>query len=481
MQDPAPVKAEKRPTDAEHESHDNGQNTFFASLMFFQILILIIFAAKCDYPNGANNAKEIELYPMFQDVHVMIFIGFGFLMTFLRKYGYGAIGLNMMIAAITLQWQMTVGESIHQAMAGHSGDKIFLTPETLVKGDFAAGAVLISFGAVIGRVTPTQLTWMAMLEVLFYSVSEYLGAGELKAVDMGGSIFVHTFGAYFGLAVSWMMGAPEEDEEAQPSYRSDLFSMCGTIFLWMFWPSFNGALSDPTVAGSRQRILINTVLAISGSCVTTFAFSKWLGGGHFEMEHIQNATLAGGVAVGSSSDLVVGPWAAVLIGVIAGMISVVGYMYVSEWIQEKFGVWDTCGVHNLHGMPGIIGALGGAISASAAGTSSYGNNICTIFAGRCDANGVLLTTSRGTAAGQAWSQIGALAICLAISISCGMLTGSFLKAAFPAHKSEFQDHAHWEVPADYAFTGEEKRPLVRVNSNNKIVDPEEVEMGDMEV
>ena len=37
---------------------------------------------------------NINFYPMFQDVHVMIFVGFGFLMTFLKKYGYGSIGYN---------------------------------------------------------------------------------------------------------------------------------------------------------------------------------------------------------------------------------------------------------------------------------------------------------------------------------------------------------------------------------------------------
>jgi len=452
--------------------------------MFFQILILIIFAAKCDYPSAASSAEQIELYPMFQDVHVMIFIGFGFLMTFLRKYGYGAIGLNMMVAAVTLQWQMTVGESIHQALAGHGGDKIMLSPESLVKGDFAAGAILISFGAVIGRVTPTQLTWMAMLEVLFYAINEYIGAGSMAAVDMGGSIFVHTFGAYFGLGCSWMLGTVdgEDDEEATNSYHSDLFSMIGTIFLWMFWPSFNGALSNATAGGSRQRILINTVLAISGSCVTTFALSKYLGGGHFEMEHIQNATLAGGVAIGSSSDLVVGPAAAVLIGVIAGAISVCGYMYVSAFLKEKLGLEDTCGVHNLHGMPGILGGLGGVISAGAAGTSSYGNNICLIFAGRCDCDNAsppvckLKTTDRGTAGGQAGAQIGALCVTLAISIFSGLFVGWFLRVAFPAHTQAYQDKAHWDVPADYAYTGEERRPfLVEAAAKEDV----RVEMGEV--
>lgn len=40
----------------------------------------------------------------FQDVHVMIFVGFGFLMTFLKKYGFSSVGFNMLIAAFGLQW-----------------------------------------------------------------------------------------------------------------------------------------------------------------------------------------------------------------------------------------------------------------------------------------------------------------------------------------------------------------------------------------
>ncbi len=44
------------------------------------------------------------MHIVFQDVHVMMFIGFGFLMTFLKKYGYSAVALNFLIAAIVLQW-----------------------------------------------------------------------------------------------------------------------------------------------------------------------------------------------------------------------------------------------------------------------------------------------------------------------------------------------------------------------------------------
>lgn len=75
---------------------------------------------------------------------------------------------------------------------------------------------------------------------------------------------------------------------------------------------------------SKHRVVINTVLALCASGLTAMS-SSILFRGKFSMEDIQNATLAGGVAVGSSSDLVVGPWASLLIGMVAGLVSVAGF------------------------------------------------------------------------------------------------------------------------------------------------------------
>ena len=44
----------------------------------------------------------------------MIFVGFGFLMTFLKRYGFSSVGLNMLVAALVLQWgTLTAGWILH--------------------------------------------------------------------------------------------------------------------------------------------------------------------------------------------------------------------------------------------------------------------------------------------------------------------------------------------------------------------------------
>merc|ERR1711871_1369310 len=151
------------------------------------------------------------------------------------------------------------------------------------------------------------------------------------------------------------------------------------------------------------------------------------------MVSIQNATLAGGVAVGSSSDLVIEPWGALVVGLVAGAWSVIGYEKIQPFLSRCIGLDDTCGVHNLHGMPGIIGALGGAISAANAGTMAYGSSIGRVFPERAPSNATeaaLLGIEPGSdrsAQDQAAIQIAALAITLAFSIGGGLITGMIIK------------------------------------------------------
>ena len=79
------------------------------------------------------------------------------------------------------------------------------------------------------------------------------------------------------------------------------------------------------------------------------------------MEIILNATLAGGVGIGSSADFIKHPAIAMAIGLIAGILSSLGFKKIGPFLADKIGLSDTCGVHSLHGMPGLFGALVSAI------------------------------------------------------------------------------------------------------------------------
>lgn len=405
-----------------------------AHIVFLQVLMVFMFAFFADYADigGVNSTS----YTMFMDVHVMVFIGFGFLMTFMRRYSFSAVGFNMILACIAMQYSILIHGFFDHWWRNDWTSVIKLNTVTLITGDFAAACVLISFGAILGKARLNQLVVMLLLEIIFYTVNEKIGIKEYDAVDMGGSMFVHAFGAYFGLAVSYMITDNSKVESAGDrfvsSYMSDIFAMIGTLFLFVFWPSFNGAMAS---GAAQERVAINTVLSLSNSAVGAFLASRYFRPDHkLNMVDIQNATLAGGVAVGSSADLVIMPYAALTIGFVGGVVSVYGYVHIQPWLESK-GVHDTCGVHNLHGLPGVIGGVGGAISAATMSGSLYSTDAATAFPAMAEGR---------TKGEQGGYQAAALVTTIAIAIGGGLITGKVM-SLMPNDEVYGEDNENWSL------------------------------------
>jgi len=464
-----------------------GRDTFSIVGAIVQVALVIAFAICVDYNDSStSDSPARDFYGFFQDVHVMIFIGFGFLMTFLKKYSYGSVGYNMFISALVIQWATLINAWFHNAFSDHklsSDIKVDLT--TLITSDFAAGAVLITFGAVLGKVSRLQLLVIGLLEVIFYAINENIVAQHIKVTDVGGSMLVHMFGAYFGLAVARVIFQEKhnDNDDEGAVYHSDVFAMIGTIFLWMFWPSFNAGLLGP--GNQQQRAIVNTYYSLAACCMTTFIISPLVNKDRkLDMVHVQNATLAGGVAVGTCADLVILPWGAMVIGIVAGIISTLGYAYVTPFLSSKLHIHDTCGVHNLHGMPALLAGIAGAIAAAAASLDRYHFELYSIWSEMKPKEGTpawneavyyLRNTTKGlatstfhqaavqlnatiggpgtgrSAVDQGGHQFGAVCCTLAISIIGGALTGLIVKFLdAPTGVAIYNDEPFWEVGDGYS-------------------------------
>lgn len=103
----------------------------------------------------------------------------------------------------------------------------------MVTAEFAAATVLITYGAVLGKVSRLQLLVIGVLEIIFYAINELIAVEFLKFSDAGGSIIIHAFGAYFGLALSrtlYTKKALDSPKEGS-NYHSDLFAMIGEFLI----------------------------------------------------------------------------------------------------------------------------------------------------------------------------------------------------------------------------------------------------------
>lgn len=134
---------------------------------------------------------------MYMDVHVMVFVGFGFLMVFLKSYSWSAVGMNYVIAAWSLLVCILTGAFWHQVMkeyprSGIPFDKEPVDLKTLIfLSEFGSAAVLITFGALLGKCNFFQLWCLATIEVCFYSLNEAIIINVFYAIDVGGAMTIH--------------------------------------------------------------------------------------------------------------------------------------------------------------------------------------------------------------------------------------------------------------------------------------------------
>lgn len=108
-----------------------------------------------------------------------------------RRYGYSAIGYTLLISALVVQWSIPLQGIVE--FEKHE-DKLRITIFELVNGLFCAATVMISFGGILGKVTPVQMLLLGILEPVFFWLNSWITVVKLGCYDVGGGMVIHTFG-----------------------------------------------------------------------------------------------------------------------------------------------------------------------------------------------------------------------------------------------------------------------------------------------
>lgn len=232
------------------------------------------------------------------------------------------------------------------------------TAATIVTGGMAERwkfSAFIPFGVYMAVFTyPLYGMWMwggGWLSQLGATMG--LGNG---AVDFAGSSVVHAVGGFAALAGALVIGPrigkfkKDGTPVAIPGHHIPM-AILGTIILVFGWMGFNG-MSTLAVGDLRFTIIIgNTMLAGAAGCISAM-FLVWKLWGHPDPSMSANGMLAGLVAITAPCAFVT-PWAAVIIGVVAGLL-VVGSVIFWERVVK---VDDPVGAVSVHGVNGLWGMI----------------------------------------------------------------------------------------------------------------------------
>jgi len=177
------------------------------------------------------------------------------------------------------------------------------------------------------------------------------------ALDFAGGTVVHINAGIAGLVGCLMLGKRiGYGKEAMPPHSLTM-TMIGASLLWVGWFGFNVG-SNLEATGLAAMVMVNTLLATAAASLS-WMFVEWLVKGKPSMLGIASGAIAGLVAITPACGFV-GPMGAIVLGAIAGAVC----LWAVSGLKKALGYDDSLDVFGVHGIGGIIGALGTGIFAS---------------------------------------------------------------------------------------------------------------------
>ncbi len=233
---------------------------------------------------------------------------------------------------------------------------------------FSAITVALVVGGLVERMKFSALMVFAIvwLTIVYYPIAHmvwYLGGDDAStgllfgwgALDFAGGTVVHINAGISALVGCFILGKRIGYQKELMAPHSLTMTLVGTGLLWVGWFGFNAgsALEANGVAGLA---LINTFTATAAGVLFWMLTEKLLGHSGSLLGACSGA-IAGLVAVTPAAGNS-GPFGAILLGAIAGIICCLFVMKV----KPKLGFDDSLDVFGIHGIGGIIGSVGTAFT-----------------------------------------------------------------------------------------------------------------------
>ena len=374
------------------------------------LVVLMIVPGVALFYGGLVRAKNML------SVLTQVMAIFGLIAILWAVYGYSlAFGdggsLNWMIGDLS---KLFLAGITPDSMAATFTDGVVIPEFTFVAFQltFAAITTALIVGGLAERVKFSSLLVFSALWFTFaylpiahmvWATGGYLfEAGDL---DFAGGTVVHINSGVAALVGAIVLGKRlGYGRDPMPPHNL-AFTMVGAALLWVGWFGFNAG-SNLEANGGAALAFINTILAPAAAALS-WMFAEWMLRGKPSMLGTASGIVAGLVVITPAAGLV-GPMGAILLGAIGGVACLWGV----TGLKKALGYDESLDVFGIHGIGGIIGAIGTGIFVSPAlggvGVDDY------------SMMGQVMTQAKGVIITILWSGIVALVAFKLIDMTMGL-------------------------------------------------------------
>lgn len=184
-------------------------------------------------------------------------------------------------------------------------------------------------------------------------------AGASGVIDLAGGLVIHVSAGISALVVALFLGPRRGYPKIAMHPNNLVMTMMGAGLLWVGWFGFNAG-SNLEANGTTAMVFFNTMVA-TGAATLAWVAAEWIMRGKPSMLGAASGAIAGLVAITPACGWA-GPMGSIVLGLVAGGVC----FWSVTTMKRSLGYDDSLDVFGVHGVGGIIGALGTAIVASPA-------------------------------------------------------------------------------------------------------------------